>query len=131
MSRETRLREIVRGLLNFSRQAEPHKALSDLNRVLRDALNLMKNQARIHQVTVVEQLDPELPFLVMDAHQIQEVAVNVIVNVIDAMDPGGALTVRSRPVADLAPVDDQARAWVEFEITEGPKGLQAKNVMPV
>jgi len=112
-----RCKEIVQGLLNFSRQNHPQKTLSDLNKVLREALTLTRNQASIHQVAIVEKLDPELPGAVMAADQIQEVAVNVIVNAIDAMPDGGTLTVRSR-TRDL-----ECESGVEFEIADSGSGI--------
>ena len=40
----TRCREIVRGLLDFARQSEPKKELTDVNRIIEAALTLTKNQ---------------------------------------------------------------------------------------
>jgi two-component system NtrC family sensor kinase len=117
-----RCREIVRGLLNFSRQNEPHKELSDLNQVLQRALNLTRNQAALHRIDVREELNGALPPVVIDPHQIQEVAVNVIVNAIDAMPDGGRLTVRSR-----------TGQWnggrsLEFEISDTGLGIPPENL---
>ena len=118
----TRCRDIVRGLLDFSRQNEPQKKLADLNAVLREALNLTRNQARLNRIAVVEELDPELPALVIDPHQIQDVTVNVLLNAIDAMPAAGTLTVRSRTVADA---DGR---WAEFEISDTGCGIAPENL---
>jgi len=117
-----RCKDIVRGLLNFSRQSEPQKRLSSLNDVLRGALNLTRNQARIHQVDVVEELDPDLPPLVIDPNQIQEVTVNGIVNAIDAMPEGGRMTVRSRTV------QENDTSWAQFEIVDTGCGIPPENL---
>ena len=122
ISATMRCREIVRGLLDFSRQSEPHKSLSDLNAVLREALNLTRNQAIIGHVSIVEELDPHLPHLVIDANQIQAVAVNVIVNGIDAMPDGGCLTIRTRCV------DEDDGRWAEIEISDNGCGISAKDL---
>ncbi|HUT33321.1 MAG TPA: cache domain-containing protein [Planctomycetota bacterium] len=117
-----RCKDIVRGLLNFSRQNEPQKRLANLNEVLRSALNLTRNQARIHQVAVVEGFAPALPLLVIDPNQIQEVAVNGIVNAIDAMPDGGQITVRSRAV------EVNGAPWTEFEIADTGCGIPPENL---
>jgi two-component system NtrC family sensor kinase len=114
----TRCRDIIRGLLNFSRQNEPQKRLSNLSDVLHDALNLTRNQALLHRVTLLEQLDPHLPALVIDPHQVQEVAVNIILNAIDAMPDGGALNIRSHAV--------EGGRWVEFEMADTGHGIPAE-----
>jgi len=118
----TRCREVTRGLLNFSRQNEPQKTLSHLNDVLREALNLTRNQALLHQIVIREEMDQELPPLVMDPNQIQEVAVNVILNAIDAMSEGGTLTVRSRAA------EKDGRTAAEFEISDTGTGIAPENV---
>ena len=89
-----RCREIVKGLLEFSKQAEPQKQAVDLNSVIRNALFLTKNQALIHNVKVITELS-ELPQIVVDGSQIQEVFLNIILNAIDAMPAGGELQVTS------------------------------------
>ena len=117
-----RCRDIVRGLLNFSRQNEPRKTLSDLNEVLRKAIALTRNQANISRVEIHEQMAPSLPRLVIDPNQIQEVAVNLIVNAIDAMPDGGDLTVRTRqPQREGAP-------RVEFEIADTGRGIPPEDL---
>ena len=122
ISATMRCRDIVRGLLDFSRQGEPQKKSADLNDVLREALRLTQNQARISQVRVVEELDASLPHLVIDANQIQQVAVNMIVNGIDAMPEGGQLAVGTRAVAD------NGVRWAEFEIEDTGCGIAAENL---
>ena len=117
-----RCKEIVRGLLNFSRQTEPQKKLSDLNSVVRGALNLTQNQAHISHVAILEQLDSGLPQLLIDGDQIQQVVVNIIVNAIDAMPGGGRLTVCTRSVAD----ENSPR--VELEISDTGCGIPAENL---
>jgi len=138
-----RCRDIVRGLLNFSRQNEPQKSLSSLNEVLRRALNLTRNQARLNRIAVVEDMDADLPHLVIDPNQIQEVAVNVILNAIDAMPDGGTLTVRTRAAAQDSGAAEGERAagpsgearpagppgrWAEFEIADTGCGIPPENL---
>jgi two-component system NtrC family sensor kinase len=118
----TRCRDIIRGLLNFSRQNEPHKRPCDLNAVLKDALALTRNQAHLDRVAIVEELDGRLPQVVIDPYQVQEVAVNVILNAIDAMGEGGTLTVRTRGA------QEDGAPWVEFEIADTGCGIPPENL---
>ena len=118
----TRCRDIIRGLLNFSRQNEPQKRLSSLNDVLREALNLTRNQAHLNKIAVVEKMDPDLPHLVIDSHQFQEVAVNVILNAIDAMPDGGTLRVGTRRA------EHGSAKWAEFEISDTGCGIPAQDL---
>ena len=90
-----RCKEIVKGLLEFSRQTEPHKKQGDVNEIIREALSLMENQALIQSVKVVQELNADVPGIVVDTDQIQQVFINVILNALDAMPEGGTLRVRS------------------------------------
>jgi len=117
-----RCRDIVRGLLNFARQSEPQKTLARLDEVLGKAVALTQNQAAISQVNIVREMDPELGQMVIDAGQIQEVAVNMIVNAIDAMPDGGDLYIRTRAV------NEGGDQWAEFEITDTGCGIPPENL---
>lgn len=90
-----RCREIVKGLLEFSRQAEPQKEAVDINKIITNALSLTRNQALINNVKVIGELGDQLPNIVVDGSQIQEVFLNIILNAIDAMPEGGELRVTS------------------------------------
>jgi two-component system NtrC family sensor kinase len=118
----SRCRKIVRGLLDFSRQSEPRRSPADLNGVLREALSLTRNQARISRVNVVEETAPDLPEAVVDADQIQQVAVNLMLNAVDAMPDGGDLTVRTRAV------EGRDGTWVEFEVADTGVGIPPGNL---
>ena len=117
----TRCKDIVRGLLGFSRQSEPHKQPSDLNAVVREAANLIRNQARISRVEIAEELAAGLPAMVIDGNQLQEAAVNLLLNAIDAMPQGGRLAVRTRPVAGPPEA-------VELEVADTGCGIPAANL---
>ena len=117
-----RCKEIVQGLLSFSRQNEPHKTLTDLNAVLRKALNLTRNQASLSRIKVVEELDADLPHAVMDLGQIEEVAINIIVNGIDAMPDGGTLTVRTKSVSE------ENAEWLVVDIADSGMGISEENL---
>jgi two-component system NtrC family sensor kinase len=113
----TRCKDVVRGLLGFSRQTEPHKTAARLGEVLHEALNLTQNQARLNKVEVVEEIAPDLPALVIDPNQIQEVAVNLTLNALDAMPEGGTLTLRARRS------ETEEGDWVQFEVEDTGMGI--------
>ena len=85
-------------------------------------MNLTQNQALLNRVRIVQQLTTDLPHLVMDASQIEQVAVNVIVNAIDAMSDGGRLAIRTRALFE------DGRKWLEFEIADTGGGIAAEHL---
>jgi two-component system, NtrC family, sensor kinase len=94
--RETiRSREIVKSLLDFARQSVPKKSQANLQEILERAIGVVHNQLSLNQVKLVREIDPQLPPVTVDANQIQQVFLNLIVNANDAIgNEGGTITVR-------------------------------------
>jgi len=93
--RETiRSREIVKGLLDFSRQSVPKKHKADINKIIRSAIGVVANQLSLKRIELDEHLDASLPEIAVDANQIQQVFINLLVNAADAIgDNGGRISV--------------------------------------
>jgi len=84
--RETkRSREIVKGLLDFSRQSTPKSNKVEINEVIDNALTVVANQVKINRIKLVKNYNSNLPLILGDANQIQQVILNLVVNSIDAM----------------------------------------------
>ncbi|MFH0794862.1 MAG: cache domain-containing protein [bacterium] len=91
-----RCTEIIRGLLDFSRQRKPHKRLCDVNSVLRDCINLVEDQALFHNIEFVKAFEENLPQVVIDPSQMQQVFMNMIINAAEAMEGSGKITIATR-----------------------------------
>ena len=100
LNQADRAREVVQHLLAFSRSRQTSIAdIVDMAALIRQTLVFLKNQIRIGQVTVHTKL-PEEPLRVNgNANQLQQVLVNIILNAVQAMGPGGLLTVELDTVA--------------------------------
>jgi signal transduction histidine kinase len=86
-------REIVRKLMVFARQTPPRKTRVNLNQLVEDGLYLLETRCAKSRIEVVRVLEEELPDVVADASQLQQVLVNLVVNAIQAMPDGGRLTI--------------------------------------
>ncbi len=92
----TRCRNIVKGLLDFARQRKPDKKEWDIHALIDRTLTLVENQARFQNIKIVKELKANMPMLFVDADQIQQVFMNIIINAADAMGgEGGALSVKT------------------------------------
>jgi nitrogen fixation negative regulator NifL len=76
---------IVKNFLALARQYPPERTAVDLNQVVRDALEVMAYALRVDDVEVVTELDPTLASLSADAHQLQQVVINLVSNAHQAM----------------------------------------------
>jgi two-component system NtrC family sensor kinase len=95
--RETRrCREIVKNLLDFSRQARPARRPTDLNEVARRAVGIVMNQLALDRVKLAIELAHDLPPVPVDPNQIEQVVVNLLINAADALEgEGGSIRLAS------------------------------------
>lgn len=102
-----RCAKIVAKLLTFAREHKPEKQPINLNTIIEDTLALRSYQLRMDNIQVVRDLDPQLPVVMADPFQMQQVCLNIILNAQQAMAPfqNGRLTLRSRVVAGYARVE--------------------------
>ena len=80
-----RTREIVQNLLSFARQTPPEKQRVDVNQVIRRTISLRAYDMSSHGIELIEQFDSSLPEIVGDAHQLQQVFLNILNNACDAV----------------------------------------------
>ena len=84
-----RCREIVKGLLDFARQAPTSKGTVEINPVIERALKIVDNQLRVKEIKVIRALRDDLPTTYADDNQIAQVLINLLVNAADAIGSGG------------------------------------------
>jgi signal transduction histidine kinase len=90
-----RLNEIVVRFLNFARPEDPQFQPLHLPALTLDTLNLLSVKIRNQGVRLDVSFPPELPRVKGDPRQLDQVILNLLLNAIEAMPAGGALTVRS------------------------------------
>ncbi len=88
-----RCKEIVKSLLEFARQSEPIMDPVDINRAITDGLFFLENQALFHNIQIVKNLDPALPFARGNGSQLKQVFMNILVNAAEAIHGSGTLTI--------------------------------------
>ena len=93
-----RMTKIVNNLRTFARQSKFEYAETDINQPIDDALMLLGEQIRSHNIKVKRDLASNLPKVLADANQLEQVFLNLISNAKDAIDPKGSgnITIISR-----------------------------------
>ena len=92
-----RTHRVVQNLLSFARQRKPQKQEVDLRKVLEESLTLREYDLKVNNVSLEREIPDDLPSVVADPHQLEQVFLNVINNALDAMVEGsgsGVLKVR-------------------------------------
>lgn len=88
-----RCRDITHKLLTFARKRDPSHSNVDMNDLVREMVDLSLQRARLANVEIVQDLAENLPSLYVSYSELQQVALNLINNALDAMEEkGGTLT---------------------------------------
>jgi two-component system NtrC family sensor kinase len=108
-SESKRCGELLQNLLSFSRTAPINLSLSDLNTVIARTIRLAEHKAEMSGVLLQVDLDRNLPPLHCDAAQVEQVALAMVINAIDAMPHGGNLWVSTRVLPGTEQIELQVR----------------------
>ncbi len=115
-----RCRDIVKGLLEFSRQTKGNTEMVDLNRILQETLALVGKQAMFFNIEVIKDLEPELPAIVADPAQFQQVFMNILMNAVQAMEERGTIRIVTR--------HNSIAHTVEVAISDTGRGIPAEQI---
>jgi PAS domain S-box-containing protein len=86
-----RAAEIISRIRRLFKKGTPQRELVDVNEVIREMIALLRSEATRHSISVGTELSADLPQIMGDRLQLQQVLMNLIMNSIDAMkDVDGA-----------------------------------------
>jgi PAS domain S-box-containing protein len=115
-----RAAEIIDRIRSFYRKAPPRRELLNVNPIILEILTLLEGEANRSSVAMRTDLAPELPEVVADRVQLQQVFMNLMLNAIEAMkNSGGELVVKSQMQQDGQPL---------FSVSDTGPGLPAESV---
>ena len=114
-----RAAEIIDRMRSFYKKSPPQRELVDANGIVHEILTLLKGEATRSSVSMHTDLSAELPKIMADRVQLQQVFMNLMLNGIEAMqDSGGELTVKSELQHDK----------FQFSVSDTGPGLPSGNV---
>jgi PAS domain S-box-containing protein len=94
----TRAADIISRLRQLFKKGAPQASLVDVSQVIQEMVVLLRSEASRHSVSILTELSEDLPRVVADRVQLQQVLMNLMLNGIEAMQDtkgGGQLTIRS------------------------------------
>ena len=114
-----RAAEIIDRIRSLYRKSPPRRELVDLNGIIQEMLTLLKCEADQYSVAMRTALAADLPEIMADRVQLQQVLMNLMVNGIEAMkDSGGELTVKS----------ELQDGQLQFSVSDTGVGLPAEKM---
>jgi two-component system NtrC family sensor kinase len=119
--RETvRCKSIIQELLEFSRDREPQMAMAGINEIIEKALSILENEFRLRHIRLEKDLAADLDRMCLDANQMEQVFVNILINALQATPEKGVIDVRSRRLPDAN--------MVRIEITDTGCGIAPEHL---
>jgi two-component system NtrC family sensor kinase len=93
-----RVGRIVSDLLAFSRRSKPQRTYADLNAIIKSSINLLSHKLKLANADVRLELQEDLPRVLCDGSQIQQVVVNLVMNAADSLQSasGGGITISTK-----------------------------------
>jgi two-component system NtrC family sensor kinase len=120
-----RVRKIVKGLLDFSRQTKLDQEPTDVNMLIRSVISPMENQALVKGVTIKFDPGENLPPVTLDRNQFQSVLINLIINALDATEPGGNINIYTATGLSASNVGHKG---IEITIADTGSGIPPDNL---
>jgi two-component system NtrC family sensor kinase len=115
-----RSRDIIRGLLDFSRQRKPDKTLTNINTLLNESISLVENQAIFMNIQIAKNYQDDIPMLIIDPSQVERVFINIFINAAEAMDGTGLLSLKTSY--------DQISELIEVSISDTGNGINPEDM---
>ena len=112
-----RCKNLVQDLLTFSRTSVGDREPQDLNKILEETVTLIASRAKMVNVGIEKDLSQDLPKILCNQNQIQQVIINLTNNAIDAMPQGGNLRISTRLL------EENPLSWVSLKITDSGAGI--------
>jgi len=129
--RETkRCAAIIKRLLDFAREKQPEKKFNDINQIIEDTVRIVERPAHLRNIDITMALDRKLPLIWIDADQIKQVIMNMIVNAQHAVEEKGSITISTRRAAEPRSSTQSAEPvpMVEISIVDTGCGIPEKNL---
>jgi PAS domain S-box-containing protein len=117
-----RAAEIIDRMRSFYKKSPPQRELIDVNGTIHEMLTLLKGEATRSSIAMRTDLSAELPKIMVDRVQLQQVFMNLMLNGIEAMeDSGGELTLKSQ-------LQD---GQIQFSVSDTGVGLPAEQMAQI
>ena len=118
-----RASEVIHRIRALSKKTDAEKVPLDINDVIREGSRLVQREAITHGASLRLELAPELPSILGDRVQLQQVIINLVINAIQAM---ASVTDRPRTLLIRSQQSEDGRVLVA--VRDSGTGIEAKSV---
>ncbi len=121
-----RLTGLINELLGFARPTEPRLEGEDIHVIIDKMEVLVATEARKNNVTLHKNYSPDLPQVRIDAEQIKQVLLNLLLNAIQSIREKGEVWIETRMVQ--VPLDEKIEPFIQVEVRDTGVGIPQENL---
>ncbi len=114
-----RINEILDRFLRFAKPAAPLLERTDVASIFEETLQLIRPRIEKQRIVVRKEFQA-LPIILMDREQIKQVALNLLLNAVQAMPEGGTLTLRGQ--------NSEEGQWIRISIQDSGMGIPSEDM---
>jgi two-component system, NtrC family, sensor kinase len=118
-----RARKVTHRLLGFARRMEPIQERVDINKTLNETIDFLENESRYRSIDIQLDSKQDLPSVISDSSQLQQVFLNIINNAIDAIGKNGEIRIKTSWVAK--------NQEVKIEIADNGPGIPKEDISKI
>ncbi len=118
-----RCKNIVKGLLVYSRGADSNKNIVQINEVVEQSLKLIRDQKKFRNIKIVRYLADGMMQINADTNKLNQVIINLIINAADAMKGNGKITLNT--------YRDKLNQKVFLEVKDTGEGIPRENLSKI
>jgi signal transduction histidine kinase len=121
-----RLTSLINELLGFAKPSEPNLKGEDVNAIIDRMEVLVSTEARKKNIAITKNYTPHLPSVLIDAEQIKQVLLNILLNAIQAIEGPGEIWIETR-IVHIAR-EDKTETFLQIEIRDTGIGIPPENL---
>lgn len=136
-----RLDELLRTFFSYARPRQPVRKFHRLQEIVEEVYTLLENRFVTSEIEFISEYSDNLPLVVVDFQQIQQVFFNLILNALDAMPNKGSLKVSARSIETIIFAVDRRKkryqktnqnsVFVEVKVTDSGEGIMPEDLEAV
>jgi len=123
-----RITRIMNQLLTFARRRPIERRPTNLNKVVVDTLEMVRERFKRHRIELKTDLAPTLPLVEADPDQIGQVILNLAINALHAIGNEGALHIGTSVAAVLDGSGGAATDMVELSVSDSGHGIAPEDL---
>ena len=118
---EERISKIIQDLMSFARPTQPKFVPASVPDIVNQVLSVLGDRVSMNKIEVENSLTADLPQVMVDPLQIEQVFMNLFINANHAMPEGGTLGISARPKGHL----------LEISVADTGEGIDPKHLTKI